>query len=359
MKKKNIAALIFAGIMVFVLTACGGYGNNTATTGGKTDSSDSSTKAAAADGDVYTVTIAHQYNDSNPIAKTINENLIPNLEEKSGGRLQEVLHGNAELGGETDMVSLCQTGAVSITIMGESSASLDPAVLNIWTLPYLFQTEAAWDAATAADGEIAQKMNANLPSVANISICGYLENGYKQITTKKPINQMSDLKGLKIRVSPCENELNSMEAFGANGTQMSFTELFSALETGTVDGQDNAYSTIYSSSLYEVQDYIADTHHLLSTQFLIRSEKFYNDLPDDLKVIFDECVSEFCRQQALDYRNGVEADRQKCLDEGMEETTPDLTEWIDAAQSVYEKYYEQYPEAKDLVEEILSLPEQG
>ncbi len=357
--KKKIMALAIAGIMSISLTACGGYGENKAAESKETSdaTSASSVTDQVVEGEIYTVKIGHQYNDSNSIAQALNECLIPELEEKSGGRLKVELHGNGELGTEPDLVSMIQTGDIAISVMGETSASLDPSRLNIWTLPYLFNNREAWDAAT--EGEIGEKMNEVLPESTGVRIAAFMDNGYKQITSNKPINSLADMSGLKIRVSQCENELNTMEAFGAKGSGMAWAELFSALETGTVDGQDNSYNTIYTSNLYEVQSYIADTHHLLSTQFCIVSENWYQSLPDDLKEIFDECMDDFSDYQHDLIRSTMEQDRQKCLDAGMEETTPDLTEFKDAVSSVYDKYYEQYPDVKELVEEILALPEQS
>ncbi len=345
--KRLTAGFLAAAAMTVLLTGCSGGNGGANANGG--------TAAAGSDGGegTYVMKIAHEYNDSNAIGRYFKESLIPEIEEKSGGRIEVQEFPNASLGSEVDLVGMAQMGEIAMCHIGETSASLDPTMINIWCLPYLFESEEHWD--KVVNGELGKKIMSLDGS--GLEVVGFMENGFREITSNKPINSLADMKGLKIRTTKSEIMLSNFEHMGAAPISMGFTELFSALETGTVDAQENAYNTIASSKFYEVQKYVAVTNHVLSTQFIVVSEDWMNSLPDDLKqVVYDACEKAQQYQHDL-FREQTAADRQTCLDNGMTETTPDLSEFEAAVQPVYEEFYEKYPDAKPIVEEIQALRE--
>lgn len=331
------AGLLSAAAIGALLTGC------SANNGGS--------ESAADTGGTYVMKIAHEYNDSNAIGRYFKESLIPEIEEKSGGRIQIQEFPNASLGSEVDLVGMAQMGEIAMCNMGETSASLDPAMVNIWCLPYLFESEEHWD--EVVNGDLGEKIMALEGS--GLKVVGFMENGFREITSNKPIKSLADLKGLKIRTTKSEIMLSNFEHMGAAPISMGFTELFSALETGTVDAQENAYNTIASSKFYEVQKYVAVTNHVLSTQFIVASETWLNTLPQELQqVVYEACEKAQQYQHKL-FREQTAADRQICLDNGMVETAPDLAAFEEAVQPVYEEFYNKYPDAKPIVEEIQAL----
>lgn len=338
-RKMFFATVVATSIGLSLLVGCG------------SNSSDSSSDSTTADGETYIMRIAHNYNSNNTIGKYFEDYLIPEIEEKSGGRIVVQEFSNGALGTETDQITMCQLGDIAVTNMGESSAALNPAMINIWCLPFLFESEEQWD--QVVDGGLGDEIM-NLAGTG-LEVVGFMENGFRQVTSNYPIQTIDDLKGLKIRTSNSAIMLNTFEKLGAAPISMSFNELFSALETGTVDAQENPYNTIYSSGFYEVQKYVAVTNHVLSTQWIVVNHNWIQSLPEDLQTILYECFDSAEESQHQQYRASEALDREACLSSGMIETNPELDAFIQAVQPVYEEYYQQYPESEEIIKEILAL----
>jgi tripartite ATP-independent transporter DctP family solute receptor len=220
-------------------------------------------------------------------------------------------------------------------------------------LPFLFDSEEQWD--EVFQGEIGQQIVANMPE-KGIRCLGFDENGYREITTtKKPINSAADMKGLKMRVTSSDIYINTFSSLGCSCQAMTLGEAYSALETGACDGQDNAYNTILSSNIYEVQGYLANTNHILGTMYLCVSEKWYQSLPDDLKQVVEEAAKDACDWQVKTYREQAESDHQALLDAGLQETYPDIDSFKEATQPVYDKFISQYPETEEIINSIKAL----
>lgn len=342
MKLRKLFAGILCGFMLAgLLAGCGGgSGSNT----------DSNASGGGDAQDTYVMKIAHAYNRENAIG-AFYAKFMELVEEKSEGRIQTEEHPNSELGSEPDVISMAQMGEIAMTTMAETSASLDPANINIWCLPYLFDSYEDWEEFVSSDmaDEMMSLENTGLECVA------FMNNGYREVTANKPINSVEDLKGLKIRTSSSVPLVNLFEALGAAPSGLAYSELFSALETGAFEAQENAYNTILSGSFYEVQKYVAVTNHVLSTQCIVLSETWMDKLPDDLKQIVYDCVEEAEAYQHELFKEINERDHQTLLENGMQETTPDLAPFAAAAETVYEKFFEEYPESRETVEAILAM----
>lgn len=351
--KKLMAMLLSTAILTASLTACGGS-STAGNTGGETVGVETSGSVLADTSDAeYVIKVANQWGDSSVMSKFITESFGPRVEELTDGRAKIEFYGNNALGNEIDQCGQLQMGTLHLCIISEQSASLDPANLSIGTLPYLFESEEHWDAVTG--GELGQEIVANLPNTG-IKVLGFIENGYRVITNnKRPINSMEDLKGLKMRVSSSDVMINLFESFGANTISMTLGEVYSAMETGTVDGQENAYNTILTSGFAECQDYIANTNHVLGTMYFAASSSWLDSLPEDVRAAVEQAAAEACEYQHQIFREASESDHQALLDAGMQETNPDLIGFKEAAQVVYDKFYTQYPEAEELVEKIKNL----
>jgi tripartite ATP-independent transporter DctP family solute receptor len=121
----------------------------------------------------------------------------------------------------------------------------------------------------------------------------YMEQGYRSITnSKRPITKLEDIQGLKIRTILNPLYIDMLNALGANAVPMPFPELYTALETGTVDGQENPYSTVEASKFDEVQKYFSNTKHIYNSQLLLVSKKFWDSLSDEEKKIVEEAANE-------------------------------------------------------------------
>ncbi|EWS62969.1 Extracytoplasmic solute receptor protein YiaO [Hydrogenophaga sp. T4] len=158
--------------------------------------------------------------------------------------------------------------------------------MAIWDTPFLFSNTKEADA--VLDGPVGQKVMDKLQEKGLVGLV-YWENGFRNLTnTKRPVTKLEDLDGIKLRVMPNDVYLESFKILGANAVPLAFSELFTALETKTVDGQENPYNTILSSKFYEVQKYLSVTNHVYSPWIVTVSKKYWDGLSkDEQKVLLD------------------------------------------------------------------------
>lgn len=358
--KKRIAALsLTLAITMTALAGCGG--SSSSSSGGS--SAPAETKAAAessapASADTsdaeFVMKIGGQWSDSSVHSRVITEALIPKVEEYSGGRIKCEFYGNNAIGNELDQLSQLQMNTLQFATLSDQSATIDQGNMTVLYLPYLFTSPEHWDA--VVDGEIGAKLTENLPS-QGVRVLGFTDNGYREITSNKPINSAADMKGLKMRVTSSDMYIAIFEALGCSCQAMTLADAYTALETGTCDGQDNAYNTILNASLNDVQDYLCNSDHVLGTLYQAVSETWYQSLPADLQEALDKAVKEACQWERDEYRRLTEEDHQALLDAGMQETNPDKQSFIDATAVVYDNFLAKYPELAEVVDQIKAMGE--
>jgi tripartite ATP-independent transporter DctP family solute receptor len=160
----------------------------------------------------------------------------------------------------------------------------------VYDLPFLFNNEKEADA--VLDGPFGRKLADKLQEKGLVGLV-YWENGFRNLTnTKRPVNKLEDLQGMKLRVMQNPVYIDMFNSFGANAVPLPFSELFTALETKTVDGQENPVNTIESSKFYEVQKYLSITKHVYSPWIVLASKKWWDGLSaDEKKAIGDAAVA--------------------------------------------------------------------
>lgn len=227
-------------------------------------------------------------------------------EKKSNGRLNIEIYPNGLLG--TEAVLLESVSFDDMEMVATSSTSQFGSLISIFELPYLFDSyEEAWE---VLDGEIGREV-ADYYKQFNLNILSYFENGFRQITANRDINSPEDLKGLKIRTPEFPISIRTFNSMGANPTPMGFSELYTALQQGTVDAQENPVANAYTNRFEEVQDYMIMTNHQYMAQHLHISNAFYESLPKDLQVILTEAAQEGAQY----HRQLLRQNEQKMIDE--------------------------------------------
>ena len=208
------------------------------------------------------------------------------VEKNSGGKMRVRAVGAAALGSDVQMQQALIGGAQEMMV--GSTATLVGIVkeMALWDTPFLFNNGAEADA--ILDGPVGQKVMAKMPEKGLVGLV-YWENGFRNLTNSKhPITKAEDLSGIKLRVMQNPVYLESFNALGANAIPMAFSELFGALETKTVDGQENPFNTILSSKFYEVQKFLTVTNHVYSPWIVFVSKKYWDGLSkDEQKVLMD------------------------------------------------------------------------
>lgn len=204
----------------------------------------------------------------------------------SGGKMKVRAIGAAALGPDTQMQQALIGGAQEMMVGSTATLVGITREMALWDTPFLFNN--AREADLLLDGPIGDKIRAKLQQKGLVGLV-YWENGFRNLTnSKRPITKMEDLDGVKLRVMQNNVFLTSFQTLGANAIPMAFSELFSALETKTVDGQENPYNTILSSKFYEVQKYLTVTNHVYSPWIVLVSQKWWDQLSrDEQKVLMD------------------------------------------------------------------------
>lgn len=208
------------------------------------------------------------------------------VEKASGGKMKVRAIGAAALGPDVQMQQALIGGAQEMMVGSTATLVGITKEMALWDTPFLFNN--AKEADAVLDGPVGQKVNAKLPEKGLVGLA-YWENGFRNLTnSKRPVTKLEDLNGIKLRVMQNNVYLDSFKTLGANAVPLPFSELFSALETNTVDGQENPYNTILSSKFFEVQKYLSITNHVYSPWIVLVSKKWWDQLSkDEQKVLAD------------------------------------------------------------------------
>jgi tripartite ATP-independent transporter DctP family solute receptor len=175
--------------------------------------------------------------------------------------------------------------------MGVSTAPIASVVpeLGVFDLPFLFANEKEAD--TLLDGKVGDWFNAKMPAVGLVNLAWW-ENGFRHVTnSKRPINKLEDFGGIKMRVMQSKVYLDTFNMLGTNAVPLAFTEVYSALETKAIDGQENPYLNIQNMKFYEVQKYLSLTKHSYSPNMVLVSKKIWDTLTPQEQGVLKECAA--------------------------------------------------------------------
>jgi tripartite ATP-independent transporter DctP family solute receptor len=277
---------------------------------------------------------------------------------KSGGKIKVKLFAGGALGNDVTMISALQGGTQEMTVPDTSTLVSQIKDFGVLNFPFLFNNEAEADA--LLDGPFGEKLLAKLPEKGLIGLA-FWENGFRQTTnSKRPITKVKDYDGLKLRVMQNPLFIDTFKTLGANAVPMAFTELFTAMETKTVDGQENPVPTIQASKFNEVQKYLTLTKHTYSVWVMLMSKKFWDTLtPDEQKLLKDAAI------ESRDFeRKTIRAAGAKALADlktaGMkvnELPAAEVTKLREKAQPIIAKYTVEFgePVSKELFSELQKI----
>lgn len=261
-------------------------------------------------------------------------------------------YADGQLGDEKELMQKLRLGTVHFTLISSIMTNVAPE-FALFDMPFLVQDR---DHLKAIDAEIVQGELAPKAEAAGLKVLSTWENGFRQITNStRPINTPADLAGLKIRTPSSEWRLAMFKEWGANPTPMSFSEVFVALQTGTMDGQENPLTNITGANFQEVQKYLSLTGHVYSPTYLTSGVDTWNGLPDDVKAAVAEVAATV---QGWSLAEGEKADGElvdKVKAAGMEVNVADKAAFIAASAPVYEAFSTKVPGGGDLVARAQAL----
>lgn len=268
------------------------------------------------------------------------------VEQKSGSKIKIRIYPGGALGGEQQVASAMQGGTVEVSMMAPAQLVGNYKEFLVLDLPFAFADEREADA--VLDGPVGRKLLDLMPAKGLVGLA-YMEQGYRSISnSRRPITKLEDIRGLKIRTIQNPLYLDMLNTLGANAVPMAFTELYTALETKTVDGQENPYSTVEASKFYEVQKYFSNTRHIYNPQMLLVGKRFWDRLSAEEKKIFEDAAAETRDYQRRVAREMSDTSRQFLIKSGMQinDLPPsEIARMREAVKPVIDKYTPQIGEA--------------
>lgn len=290
---------------------------------------------------------AHPVSDSQHIAA---ERFAERVQERSDGELNIRVFPNGQLGSDQAMIAGVRGGTIDIELSGNPYFSGLIGELNVLDLPFLFDDSE--QAFRVLDGDVGQSLLARM-SERGIEGLAFWEIGFRDLTnSRRPIETAADIEGLKLRTTPNPMHIAAFEALGANPVPMPFAELFTSLETRTVDGQENPVSLIRSANLYEVQNHLSLTSHAYTAAPLIMNKNRFDALPEAQQQLLREEALEAARYQRELNQTGRTSDLEFLQQQGMQIVeNPDRASMRDeVASSVRDAFAAQY--GSELLERV-------
>ncbi len=227
------------------------------------------------------------------------EKFSEKVEELSDGKMKIQVYPNSTLGGDRDLLETCSDGDIPFIVQNTAPQVSFMSDLAVFDLPCVF--DSLDDCRKKIDEPTFYSLISDVYTEGGYHLLGMADQGFRVMSTNKPVYSISDFKGQKIRTMENSYHLAFWKALGANPTPMSFSEVYIGLQQHTIDAQENPYEVIVSNNLYEQQDYIVETNHLPHLISLIVNDEFFGDLPEDQQEILTEAAqiaTEYAREQS-------------------------------------------------------------
>ncbi len=272
------------------------------------------------------------------------------VDQKTKGQLKIEIYPGGQLGkGERECIEGLQIGTIDLVATSTGPVGGFVPQMLVVDLPFLFRDNAHVD--KVLDGPIGEGLLRDL-SKAGIKGIAFWENGFRNLTNnKRPVNKPEDVKGLKLRTMENEVHMDAFRTLGADPTPMTWGEVYTSLQQGVIDGQENPINIIRTHKIYEVNKYLALTGHVYSPAMLLMNENKFKGLAPD----FQKALMEAGREAAKFERKFIRDNETKMLEElkgfGMQVTTPEKALFQKATEPTYKKYETRF--GKDLIDKIV------
>ena len=245
--------------------------------------------AGAQDIQERTIKFGHLNNADHPTSLGVKK-FAELVAAKSGGKIKVQEFASSQLGNELQQQSALQGGVQEMLVASTTSLNGIVKEFGLLDFPFLFANAKQADA--LVDGPLGKMLAAKLPE-KGVIVLGFFDLGFRNVTnSKRPIMKGSDLEGLKLRVIPNPVFLETFKTFKANPVPMPFAELYGALESKAVDGEENPFAVIASSKFYEVQKYVSGTNHVYATNPVQISKRFWDKLSATEQKILQDAATE-------------------------------------------------------------------
>jgi len=271
---------------------------------------------------------------------------------KLGGKAKVVVFGSSQLGGDKELLQKLKLGTVDIALPSTVMSS-EADLFGVFEMPYLVKDR---EHMKRIEKAVFWKLLEPAAEAKGLKVIAVWENGYRHITnSKRPINTPADLQGIKLRVPEGKWRVKMFQAYGANPSPMKFSEVFTALQTGVMDGQENPFTQIYSAKFQEVQKFLSLTGHVYTPAYVTVGAKKWASLPADVRATLESVAKE---TQAFVYEKAAKDDEEllaKIKAAGVQVNTPNKDAFIAASKPVYEEFAKEVKGAKEVIDRAIAL----
>jgi TRAP-type transport system periplasmic protein len=271
---------------------------------------------------------------------------------KLAGKAKVIVYGSSQLGGDKEMIQKLKLGTLDMALPSTVMSS-EVDIAGIFEMPYIVKDRAHMG---RIEKDVFWPMIEPAIEKKGLTVLAVWENGVRHITNnKRPIKVPADLQGIKLRVPEGKWRVKMFQAYGANPSPMKFSELFTALQTGVMDGQENPLTQIYSAKLQEVQKYLSLSGHVYTPAYLTVGTKHWQTLPADVRKVLQDTAKE---TQAFVYEvaaHDEEALLGKLKQAGMQVNDVDKDAFVAASKSIYDDFSKEVPGAKQAIDRANAL----
>jgi tripartite ATP-independent transporter DctP family solute receptor len=271
---------------------------------------------------------------------------------KLGDKAKVVVFGSSQLGGDKELLQKLKLGTVDMALPSTVMSS-EADLFGVFEMPYLVKDRAHMG---RIEKDVFWSKIEPAAEAKGLKVIAVWENGYRHITNnKRPINTPDDLKGIKLRVPEGKWRVKMFQAYGANPSPMKFSEVFTALQTGVMDGQENPFTQIYSAKFQEVQKFLSLTGHVYTPAYATVGAKKWATLPADVRKILEDTAKE---TQAFVYQVAEKGDAElleKIKAAGVQVNTPNKDAFIAASTPVYEEFAKEVAGSKEVIDRAIAL----
>ena len=271
---------------------------------------------------------------------------------KLAGKATVVVFGSSQLGGDKEMLQKLKLGTLDMALPSTVMSS-EADLFGLFEMPYLVKDRAHMGRIEKA---IFWPKLEPAAEAKGLKVLAVWENGYRHITnSKRPIVKPADLQGIKLRVPEGKWRLKMFQAYGANPAPMKLSEVFTALSTGVMDGEENPLTQIWSQKFQEVQTYLSMTGHVYTPAYLTVGMRRWASLPEDVRKILEDAAKD---TQAYVYAQAKKDDddlQAKFVAAGMKVNQADKDAFIAASKPIYEEFGKEVPGASALIDQAIAL----
>ncbi|MFZ9297950.1 MAG: TRAP transporter substrate-binding protein [Hylemonella sp.] len=271
---------------------------------------------------------------------------------KLGSKAKVVVYGSSQLGGDKEMIQKLKLGTIDMAVPSTVMSS-EVDLIGMFEMPYIVKDRAHM---ARIEKEVFWPSIAPAIEKKGLKVLAVWENGVRHITNnKRPIKGPEDLKGIKLRVPEGKWRVKMFQDYGANPSPMKFSELFTALQTGVMDGQENPFTQIYSAKLHEVQKFLSLSGHVYTPAYLTVGARKYGGLPADVRKVLEDTARE---TQAFVYDTAAKDESDllsKLKQSGIQVNEVNKDAFIAASKSIYEAFGKEVAGAKELIDKSVAL----